>query len=441
MNDFILLSFLFSSGCSIGWVLEVVFRRFFSANNPEREWINPGFLTGPYLPLYGFGLSMLYLLAGLEKQAWLSDPLGNKLLLFALMALGMTAIEYAAGLLCVRVFKVKLWDYSDCWGNLQGLICPLFSLFWAILGAVYYFLIHPHIQKALLWLSHNLAFSFVIGFFYGVFVLDLVQSTRLIFRLKRFAGEKQILIRYEDLKEHLRQKHFSRRVKRSFFFSMLRELDNEEFMREVLEDEKEKRRDFVEYLRQKLPAELRLKSRERKINDRAWTNQKEESEEWWDIYDSHRRLTGRTHRRGQPLKKGERHLVVHVWLQNERGEFLLTRRAPNKSYPLCWETSGGSALAGEDSLTAALREVKEETGLSLRPEAGRCRVQLKRREYFLDVWLFQQDFDLARVTLCENETCAVRAAKRDEIVELLRRREFVPYEYLDALFLRLPPRE
>ena len=50
------LSFLFFVGSCLGWCVEVLFRRFFSA----KKWINPGFLTGPYLPLYGFGLTFMY---------------------------------------------------------------------------------------------------------------------------------------------------------------------------------------------------------------------------------------------------------------------------------------------------------------------------------------------------------------------------------------------
>lgn len=68
MNFFLTLAFLFFIGSTIGWGIEVIFRRFFSSANPERKWINPGFLNGPYLPLYGFGLCFLYLLASLEKN-------------------------------------------------------------------------------------------------------------------------------------------------------------------------------------------------------------------------------------------------------------------------------------------------------------------------------------------------------------------------------------
>lgn len=50
MSLFLTIAFLFFIGSMAGWVIEVVFRRFFSSANPERKWINPGFLSGPYLP-------------------------------------------------------------------------------------------------------------------------------------------------------------------------------------------------------------------------------------------------------------------------------------------------------------------------------------------------------------------------------------------------------
>ena len=60
MSTLLTLSFLFFMGSVAGWVLELFFRRFFSSANPERKWINPGFCTGPYVPLYGLGLCALY---------------------------------------------------------------------------------------------------------------------------------------------------------------------------------------------------------------------------------------------------------------------------------------------------------------------------------------------------------------------------------------------
>lgn len=205
MNLFLILAFLFFIGSVSGWLLELLFRRYFSSSNPERKWINPGFCIGPYLPLYGVGLCVLYLLASLNIFSMI-DPVFNKALIFILMAVCMTAVEYIAGIISVKVFKIRLWDYSNEWGNIQGIICPKFSLIWALLGSVYYFLIHPYILNSLKWLSQNLAFSFVIGLFFGIFIIDAVKSAQLITKLKRFADEKDVIVKYEHLKEYIRKK-------------------------------------------------------------------------------------------------------------------------------------------------------------------------------------------------------------------------------------------
>lgn len=63
VNIFLVFAFLFFVGSCIGWGMELPFRRFISSNNPRRKWINPGFLTGPYLPLYGFGLLGMYVIS------------------------------------------------------------------------------------------------------------------------------------------------------------------------------------------------------------------------------------------------------------------------------------------------------------------------------------------------------------------------------------------
>ena len=151
--------------------------------------------------------------------------------------------------------------------------------------------------------------------------------------------------------------------------------------------------------------------------------------ELWDVYDAHRNKTGRIHRRGDDLAPGDYHLVVHVWIRNPQGQFLMTRRSPNKGFPLLWETTGGSALAGDDSLTAALREAKEETGLILAPEKGRIIHQLFGQDYHTDVWLFSADFTLEEVTLQEGETCDKRLSARQEILEGIVDGTIVPYSY------------
>lgn len=149
--------------------------------------------------------------------------------------------------------------------------------------------------------------------------------------------------------------------------------------------------------------------------------------ELWDVYDKDRRPLGKTHPRGVPLPTGEYHLIVLVMLQNDKGELLITRRAPNKGFPNMWEFTGGSALAGDDSLTSALREMREETGIELDPKNGRIVAQEQAwSDAFGDLWLFRQNFDLDKIVLQENETTAAKTATREEILRMIEAGEFIP---------------
>lgn len=217
MNILLILAFLFFIGSLFGWVLELLFRRFFSKNNPERKWINPGFCVGPYLPLYGSGLCVLYLMAGIRPYIKTGSEIADTILLLLAMALAMTAIEYIAGIISYKGFHVRLWDYSKEWGNIQGIICPKFSLAWGLLGVAYYYLVHPNILDALNWLSQNLAMSFFIGVFYGVFIIDLVYSTHLIKTIKKLSDEYNVVVRYEELKVRIRASHDEHKTKYRFF--------------------------------------------------------------------------------------------------------------------------------------------------------------------------------------------------------------------------------
>lgn len=116
-------------------------------------------MVGPYVPLYGTGLCILYLVSRLSESRQIANPVWNHIAMLVLMAAAMTAIEYIAGILLLKVMNARLWDYSRRWGNVNGLICPLFSAIWAVMGAAYYFFVDPFILRALDWLSRNLPFS------------------------------------------------------------------------------------------------------------------------------------------------------------------------------------------------------------------------------------------------------------------------------------------
>lgn len=207
MNLFLTLAFLFFIGSISGWVLELFYRRLIS----NKEWINPGFLVGPYLPLYGFGLCTFYLLSQIQL---------NGILVVIIMALTVTAIEYVAGIIFIKGMGVKLWDYSDRWGNVDGLICPLYTFLWGILGTMYYYIANPYIRSSLNWLEDNLAFSFVIGFFFGIIVIDFIYSTQLVVKIRKFAKEKNLIVKYEEFKSSIFDEAKKNKEKYSFIFAI-----------------------------------------------------------------------------------------------------------------------------------------------------------------------------------------------------------------------------
>ena len=90
--------------------------------------------------------------------------------------------------------------------------------------------------------------------------------------------------------------------------------------------------------------------------------------EKWDLLDGDGRPLGQTLVRGDKLRPGQYHLVVHIWVEDSKGRLLIQKRAPHlKLMPDTWAVTGGSALAGEDSLTAAARELSEELGIEAAP--------------------------------------------------------------------------
>ncbi len=156
-------------------------------------------------------------------------------------------------------------------------------------------------------------------------------------------------------------------------------------------------------------------------------------DELWDVYDAAGKKTGALHRRGDPLAPGEKHLCVHVWIQNAAGEYLITQRAPGKSMPGLWECTGGCALAGEDGLAAALREVREETGIVLAPSEPERLFRWTGEFFLCDVFLVRRAFDPDALTLQPAETAAARTASLGEILALEAAGRFVPWDYLDQL--------
>lgn len=207
MDTVFKLTFLFMAGTVAGWIIELFWRRFFGL---AKRWINPGFLNGPWLPIYGFGTIVLYYISNLSN---------NICKLIPVYLIALTLIELLTGLLFVKFYKIRLWDYRTNRFNVMGIICPFYSFLWTALGVLFYLFIAPVLSKHLHKILTHYELSFFLGIYLGVFLVDLIISFNLANRIKTVvinSGQKWH-VEYETFKIELRDR-FEKNVKNKTHF-------------------------------------------------------------------------------------------------------------------------------------------------------------------------------------------------------------------------------
>ena len=153
----------------------------------------------------------------------------------------------------------------------------------------------------------------------------------------------------------------------------------------------------------------------------------------WGLLDDKGNPTGKTMLRGERLKPGQYHLVVHIWIVDEAGRLLIQRRADDlKLMPGVWAVTGGSALAGEDGETAARRELREELGIETAAGELQSLGRLRRRNSFCSLWLLRREVALDALRLQKEEVADAAWVEWDRLMEMVRSREF--HHYGDVYF-------
>lgn len=190
---------IFCLCATAGWLLEVIYRGI-----RHRKVVNPGFLSGCCLPIYGIGGEILYFLSGLKLRIMPNEFCRVAVILLTAMAI-MTLIELVGGLIAVKYFRVRLWDYSDEWLNFKGVICPKFSLIWGLIGAGYYFLLYPFFYRLA---SRTADFSLLIlgiGVYLGIFFVDFAHSIRLMQHLRHYAQNMRTHLSLDQIKANAKE--------------------------------------------------------------------------------------------------------------------------------------------------------------------------------------------------------------------------------------------
>ena len=128
--DFFYFVWLFFLLSFFGWLWEGFLSVFQSDT-----YVNRGFLTGPWLPVYGIGGVMLEILF----HKWRDRPI----LTFVSSMVLCTVLEYLTGWYLELTWGVKWWDYSEMPLNLHGRICLLGSLLFGLGGMLLVWVIAP----------------------------------------------------------------------------------------------------------------------------------------------------------------------------------------------------------------------------------------------------------------------------------------------------------
>lgn len=148
------------------------------------------------------------------------------------------------------------------------------------------------------------------------------------------------------------------------------------------------------------------------------------SKEYFDLLDENGNKTGKTKLRTEVHRDGDWHKAVHIWIINNNGDILLQRRCATKdSNPNMLDiSSAGHLSAGDDSLSGAIRELKEELNLDIIKEELQFIKTLKRSSKYTSTFINNEFDDL--YILRTNKSIDDMKFQEDEISEIF----FVPYK-------------
>lgn len=153
-----------------GWCIEMIYCRIC-----QGKWVDRGFLFGPYCPIYGFGAIILIT----SLQPFSNSPI----LLFVLSLVLTTVLEYITSYVMEKIFNAKWWDYSHLPLNINGRVCLLNSIEFAILSLFLIYLIHPKVIALVNMIPLNYL-TIIANLFLVVFAIDITSTVLSLINLK-----------------------------------------------------------------------------------------------------------------------------------------------------------------------------------------------------------------------------------------------------------------
>ena len=166
--------------------MELIYRSYKS-----KKIINPGFMNGCVVPLYGCGAVIM---------TFVCKTSNNLGLLFFVSMILLTTLEFFTGIFLEKLFHLKLWDYTRYRLNYKGLICVRFSIIWGVFALTYKLFAYEFINNLSNSVVDNKIYLFMLGIYTGIFLIDLGVTINLLSRLSKYAASIKQTINFEKLK-------------------------------------------------------------------------------------------------------------------------------------------------------------------------------------------------------------------------------------------------
>lgn len=155
----------------LGWLIEVG-----SIFIQEGKLTNRGFLTGPFVVLFGFGACLIILLSEFASR--------DVLTMFLSGIFFLSSLEYLTGYFMEKIFGARWWDYSNRKFNINGRVALFPSLVWGVLSVFLVYAIHPFVERISVFMLASRFGVAICVFILLYFISDFIVSFNLASKLK-----------------------------------------------------------------------------------------------------------------------------------------------------------------------------------------------------------------------------------------------------------------
>lgn len=156
----------------IGYIFESMLKLFFHNS------MNNGFLFGPWIPIYGFGVCLIIFIMRIIFNRFKMKRIYKTIWLFIISILTLTLLEFIGGSIIYLFTKKIFWNYSKLKYNIGPFIALEISLIWGISSIIITYVIKPIIDKLIKKIPSNITylvlFIFLIDFIYTLIIKIII---------------------------------------------------------------------------------------------------------------------------------------------------------------------------------------------------------------------------------------------------------------------------